>query len=70
MKIGDNIQVTISGGQAGTQFGGNGALIGIGPGASMSVPGQIIADDVTHWVVELSISVGGANTVRVPKFSK
>lgn len=64
MRVGDTIQVTISGQNL---SGPGGGMISIGQGASMSVPG-IITQDLGHsWLVKLSISVGGANTIQVPK---
>lgn len=68
MKVGDNIQVQISGGATGVTLGDpNGASMNIGPGASMSVSGIITADLGTHWEVKLNMSVGGRNIVTVPK---
>lgn len=66
-KVGDMVQVHIGGGEKGTSLGGGQARIGIGPGASMCVPGQIVADKGATWVVRLSISLGGANLVEIPK---
>jgi len=64
MKVGDTIQVTISG----TNLSGpGGGSINIGQGASMSVPGTIVQDLGSAWLVKLSISIGGADTVQVPK---
>ena len=64
MKVGDQIQVTISGQNL---SGPGGGMISIGQGASMSVPGVIVKDLGTSWLVKLSISIGGADTVEVPK---
>lgn len=64
MKVGDNIQVTISGQ---TLSGPGGGMISIGQGGSMSVPGLIIQDLGDSWLVRLSISIGGADTVEVAK---
>jgi len=66
-QVGDTIQVQISGGDKGINLGNGGASIGIGAGASMSVPGRIVEDLGSHWKVELSMSIGGANTVNVAK---
>lgn len=64
-KIGDTVQVTIRGGESSsTNVGG---AITIGPRASMTVPGRIVADLGDSWVIELSISVGGKNQVVIPK---
>lgn len=68
MKIGDQIQVQINGGEEGTTLGDPGsATITIGPGASMSVSGVIVGDLISHWQVKLSMSVGGNDLIRVPK---
>lgn len=67
-RVGDRIQVTISGGAAGQQLHGGQASIGLGAGASMSVPGTIVGDGGSFWIVELGISVGGANRINVPKY--
>jgi hypothetical protein len=64
MKIGDNVQVTISGQ---TLSGPGGGMISIGQGGSMSVPGIIVQDLGDRWLVRLSISIGGANTIQVAK---
>lgn len=66
-KVGDRVQVTINGGAAGQRLAGGQTAIGIGPGAAMTVPGRIVADGRTYWVVELSMSLGGANRINVPK---
>ena len=66
-KVGDTIQVQISGGAHGTSLSGGGASMGIGQGASMSVPGRIVQDLGHSWLVELSISLGGKNMIEVPK---
>lgn len=66
-EVGETIQVTISGGDKGITLGGRGASMGIGAGASMSVSGRIVQDLGSHWLVDLSMSVGGASKVRVPK---
>lgn len=64
-RVGDTVQVTISGGSgSSTNLGG---AIRIGPGASMTVPGTIVADQGDSWVIELSISVGGKNRIVLPK---
>lgn len=64
MKIGDNVQVTISGQ---TLSGPGGGMISIGQGGSMSVPGVIVQDLGYAWLVKLSMSIGGADTIQVPK---
>ena len=67
-KIGDTIQVRIGGGEKGMKVqGNNGVSIGMGPGASMSVPGVIVQDLGNRWLVKLSMSLGSANVVEVPK---
>ena len=66
-KLGDTVQVSINGGDQGVSLGNSGASIGIGAGASMSVPGIITKDLGTHWEVTLSMSIGGANKVSIPK---
>lgn len=64
-KVGDNVQVTLRGGaSSSTNLGG---AISIGPGASMSVPGRIVADRGDSWLIELNINVGGKNRILVPK---
>ena len=65
-KVGDTIQVTIGGGTLSGSQGG--ASIQIGQGASMSVSGVIIEDLGLRWLVKLSISIGGADTIEVPKY--
>lgn len=65
--VGDTIQVKIKGGDTGVALGKDGASISIGSGASMSVPGEIIQDLGDRWLVKLSISLSGANTIEVPK---
>lgn len=68
MRVGDHIQVQISGGTQGVTLGNpSGASMSIGPGASMSVGGIIIADLGQYWKVELSLSIGGQNIMNVPK---
>jgi hypothetical protein len=68
MKVGDQIQVQISGGANGVTLGDpNGASMTIGAGASMSVGGVITADLGSHWQVSLSMSIAGNNIVNVPK---
>ena len=64
MKVGDNVQVTLSGQ---TLSGPGGGMISIGQGGSMSVPGVIIEDLGQSWLVKLSISVGGADTIQIRK---
>ncbi len=63
-QVGDTVQVQISGG---TTLQGGGASIGIGQGASMSVPGKIVQDLGGRWLVQLSMSVGRKNLVEIPK---
>ena len=64
MQVGDSVQVTLSG----TNLSGpGGGSINIGQGASMSVPGTIVQDLGYAWLVKLSISIGGADTVQVRK---
>jgi hypothetical protein len=68
MKVGDPIQVIISGGATGVTLGNpNGASMTIGPGGSMSVAGIITADRGTTWEVRLGMSIDGKNIVNVPK---
>lgn len=67
LKIGDSVQVQIGGGQQGLTLEGGQTSIGIGSGASMSVPGRIIQDLGDRWLVQLSISLGGQNTIAIPK---
>ena len=68
MKVGDQIQVQINGGQSGLTLGNpQGASMTIGSGASMSVAGIIIADLGSSWQVRLSMSIDGNNVITVPK---
>lgn len=68
MKVGDQIQVQISGGPNGLTLGDpNGASMVIGPGASMSVSGIIIGDLGSHWQVRLNMSIAGNDIINVPK---
>ncbi len=68
MKIGDQIQVEISGGTEGVILGNpSGGSMTIGPGASMTVSGKIMADLGLHWEVQLNMSIGGKNIVNVLK---
>ena len=68
MKIGDQIQVQISGGTTGVTLGNsNGALMTIGAGASMNVVGEIIFDLGEQWQVRLSMSIDNNNIVNIPK---
>lgn len=64
-RVGDTIQVTISGATLAGRQGG--ASLQIGQGASMSVAGIIVQDLGASWLVRLSISLGGADTIEVPK---
>lgn len=67
-KVGDCIYVKICGGSAGVVLtGSGGASISIPPGGAMAVHGTIVGDLNQHWEVELAMSVGGANRVRVLK---
>jgi len=69
-QVGDNVTVKIGGGNQGASIqGGGGASIGVGAGASMSVPGKIIENLGDSWKIQLSISVGGKNTIVAPKSS-
>jgi len=67
INVGDTIQVEIRGSDSGVNMGDGGASISIGAGASMSVPGTIIKDLGNRWLVRLSMSVGNADTIEVPK---
>lgn len=68
MKVGDQIQVQISGGTQGLTLGNpNGASMSLGPGSSMSIAGVIVADLGQFWQVQLNMSIGGQNIVNVPK---
>lgn len=68
MRVGDQIQVQISGGTQGVTLGDpGGASMMIGAGASMSVSGEIIGDFGQFWQVRLSMSIDGKNVVNVPK---
>lgn len=68
MNVGDIIQIQVSGGEAGVTLGNpGGASMSIGPGASMSVSGEIIADLGLEWEVRLSMSIDGNNVIRVSK---
>ncbi|MEB2774987.1 hypothetical protein SYJ56_06700 [Algoriphagus sp. D3-2-R+10] len=68
MKVGDQIQVEIAGGTQGVTLGDPGrSSMSIGPGASMSVPGEIIGDMGQYWQVRLSMSIDGRNIVNVSK---
>lgn len=68
MQVGDQIQVTISGGATGLTLGTPpGPTMSIGANQSISVSGQIIADLGSNWQVRLNMSIGGNNIVNVPK---
>jgi len=68
MKVGDQIQVQISGGAQGVTLGDpNNASMSLGPGASMSIVGEIVGDLGSHWQVRLNMSIGGQNIVNVSK---
>ncbi len=59
-SVGDRVTVTISDAiLSGT--------IDIARGSSMSVPGKIIQDLGTNWLIQLDISVDGKNQIVVPK---
>ncbi len=68
MKVGDQIQVQISGGTTGVTLGNpGGGTMSIGPGASMSVAGVIIEDLGHSWRVRLNMSVDGKNEIVLSK---
>lgn len=67
-KVGDSVTVEIKGAPlGGTALSTASAEINIGPGAQMQVQGKIVEAHGAHWLVELTISVGGRNRILVPK---
>lgn len=64
LKVGDQVRITIRGQ---TALSGTATTITLGEGASIEVPGKIIEDKGTHWLVEVSMSFGGKNRILVPK---
>ncbi len=66
-KVGDKVLVKIGGADTGsTTLAGT---LTITAGASMTVPGTIIADQGDSWLVELSIQVDGKNRIAIAKRS-
>ena len=73
-KIGDSVTVKIEGApDTGTALGSRNlgsSSVDVAPGGSISLHGKIIEDRGEHWVVKLSVSIGGKDTMLVSKSSK
>jgi len=68
MKIGDQIQIQIPGGESGVTLGdpGSGSIF-IGPGSSVNVSGIIIADLGNKWRVKINTKIGGKDILIISK---
>lgn len=67
-NIGDRIKVQIRGdSRVGTAITSGSTGLSIRPGGIFEVPGRIIEDRGTSWLVELDSSLDGRNRVLLPK---